>query len=463
MKKLTCSVYIFVTLGLAMVAAADQTQLAFELPSIQDREDTWNYSVIDSSGTVDWLSMDLDIWNLPHIAYSKDEQIWYAHRDAGVWEWETEQIAATGWKPCIALGPDQKPRIVYIIPENMLAIATWNGSDWVVEEYSDFGSALRYPLIAIDQDGGTHLAYYIYMDWDPYELRYAFNDGEEWLRLELECYGENYSVTPMSIALDSCGNPRIAGIKIYIDDMDYDQYFLRLYERGDSPYSWEVNTLVSFYCRGRPAVAAGPDGISAVAYQWTTGTEQMMYHEHPGTYSGVYSEGDSPTLTFDSQGKPHLAFCTGGTIKYAVREDATWELTNLPHGAYYWGIELELDQYDQPHIAMRIFEGLAYIWKGDPTGIESAEPESYKTLIVSVYPSPAAEKVSVLLNSETPGTVNVLLYDLAGRTVISGHAELNGQCSSSVQLDLESLPSGIYVINATLGELSDRTILTVMK
>ena len=145
-----------------------------------------------------------------------------------------------------------------------------------------------------------------------------------------------------------------------------------------------------------------------------------------------------------------------------MREDTTWELTNLPHGAYYWGLELELDQYDQPHIAMRNSEGLAYIWKGDPTGIEPAEPESCETLIISVHPSPAAENVSVLLNSATPGIVNVHLYDLAGRTVISGNTELSGQRSSSIQLDLEALPNGIYVIKAIHGWLSDRAILTVL-
>jgi len=106
-----------------MASAADQLLFALEMPDFRERADTWNYSVIDSSGDVEWLSMELDMWNLPHIAYSMDDQIWYAHRDAGVRVWETEQAASTGLHPCIALGPDQNPRIVYVIPGNKLAIA----------------------------------------------------------------------------------------------------------------------------------------------------------------------------------------------------------------------------------------------------------------------------------------------------------------------------------------------------
>ncbi len=460
--NLKCSIYLLLTLGLTVASAADQMQFAFEMPDFRDRVDAWNYCVIDSSGNVQWLSMELDMWNLPHIAYSMDDQIWYAHRDAGVWVWETEQVALTGSKPCIALGPDQNPRIVFVIPGNKLAIATWTGSDWVIEEYSDFGIEIQDPLIAIDQDDGTHLAYYTYMNWDPYELRYAFNDGGGWLRIELEYYGEFFSVTPMSIAMDSSGNPRLAGLKIYIDDLDADNYFLNLYERGGSPYSWQDTTLASYYCRGRPALAAGPGGISALAYSWITGSEQMMYRECPGTLSGVYGEGDSPTLAFDSQGRPHLAFCTGASIQYAVRESATWELTNLPYNAYYWGLELEIDQYDQPHLAMRTIDGLAYIWKGDPTGIETAEPSSNVELIESVYPSPASEQVSVLMNSTTPGGADVHLHDFMGRTVISDHIELNGRYSSRVQLNLETLPNGIYVINVVHGSITDRALLAVI-
>ena len=440
--------------------------LFFTIPEAasQSMEETWNYSTVDSSGSIGWLSMELDIWNLPHLAYEKDDQVWYAHRNAGSWEWEKERVSLIGWRPCITLGPDQKPRIVHTAPGNMLAISTWNGSEWLVEGYSDFGRLMVEPVMAISPDGTVHLAYYTIVSGVPYELRYAVNDGEGWLRLELEYYGENTAVTPMSIALDLSGKPRLAGIEIYIDDSDLDQYFLNLYERGETPGSWERNTIVSFYCRGRPALAVAPGEISALAYKWINGEDNMRYHEYPGTWSGVYSGGDSPSIAFDSQGRPHLAFDAGTSTMYATRQEqgSTWELTSLPYSVCYWGLELEIDQNDQPHIAMNLWDKLAYVWWGDPTGIGSGNPGTAEDLIQSFYPSPASETLSVNLNSLSSGRVDVQLVDIAGRVIDSSFTELNGNTSSGVCFNLENISNGVYVITAVHGNSSDRATVTVL-
>ncbi|MCK5786772.1 MAG: hypothetical protein KAH54_09485 [Candidatus Sabulitectum sp.] len=434
------------------------------LPSSETLENSWNYSSVDSAGAFGWLSMELDIWDLPHLAYEKDDQIWYAHRNAGSWEWEKERISLIGWRPCIALGPDQNPRIVNTQPGNMLAISTWNGSEWLVEEYSDFGRLMVGPVMAISPDGTVHLAYYTMMNGFPYELRYAVNDGEGWLRLELEYYGDNTAVTPMSIVLDSSGNPRVAGIEIYIDDSDMDQYFLNLYERGDTPGAWETNTIASFYCRGRPALAVAPGEISTLAYKWIDSEGSMRYHQYPGTWSDVYSLGDYPSMAFDSQGRPHLAFDAGTSTMYATRQEqgAAWELTSLPYSVSYWGLELEIDQSDHPHIALNRWDELAYVWWGDPTGIESEDQGTAEGLIQSFSPSPASETLSVSLNSLSSGRVDVRLVDITGRVMDSSVTELNGQNSSSVCISLKDFPNGVYVITAVQGSSSDRATVTVL-
>ncbi len=414
----------------------------------------WNHTVIDASGNVDLLSLCFDQWNLPHIAYDRGGEIWYAHRESGEWTWSTE-LVGTGTDPSIAVIPGGEPVVLYLSASNQLTLASKETAGWVYETYSDFDRMLSDPILAISQDGTKHMVYFNWMYGYRSELRYAWNEGSEWSRLEIESsYGEDVTSYTPDLTLSPGGYPRVSAIKIYIDDMDWDAYFLNLYSKQANGY-WETETLASLSCRGRPGISASSDSVTAICYAWND-PDGLMYREYPEPSPTMVYVGDMyfPDLASDSQGNPHIVFLDGATLVYLSNEG----VHPFPEFNNTWySAEIEVDLYDQPHIAFNDDDNLNYIWFGDPTGIEGND-EFTGNLINAICPSPAVTNTLISFNPLHEGITSISVFDIAGRTVEQIQTE-----EHTVNLDVSAFPAGVYCIRAETDGIVDSELFSVMR
>ncbi len=71
--------------------------------------------------------------------------------------------------------------------------------------------------------------------------------------------------------------------------------------------------------------------------------------------------------------------------------------------------------------------------------------------ITSVYPNPASSKISVALNSLVAGERGVQVTDITGKVILSQASSLQ-EGTNEVSFDVSNLPSGMYLIKASLSD-----------
>lgn len=415
--------------------------------------DQWHHSVIDSTGTVYWVSMEMDIWDLPHMAYAKDGQIWYASRNAGEWNWITEQVAPAGYRPSITLNPSYAPVIVFSVEQGGdVGVADRSSSGWSVE-YLDLQA--RQPAGQYDPNDGLHL-YYIKED-DQSRIQHHRRWYGNWYNLP----SYYVSSAPQISKFDSDYHPEWGSCIGYS------------YKRISGGDSWSYVNLneTSYYggfwtdysITGRPAFNI-LGNRAAICYQ---DGDNLYYIEDSGYGPPLYGpyeialSATSPSLDEDTQERMHIAcrLFPDFTVGYFVKDGNTWESEDLPHSVQQNGLDLETDLYGSAHIAMvSMASFLEYTWFGDPTGITGNEPPVGNGIIQRTTPMPAGEAITVILKEGITGPVVLSVLDLSGRTVRQRISE-----DPETVLDLSGLSSGVYVISAAQGSCNDSVLFTVLK
>jgi len=81
--------------------------------------------------------------------------------------------------------------------------------------------------------------------------------------------------------------------------------------------------------------------------------------------------------------------------------------------------------------------------------------------ILALYPNPASDVLTCLLAVPEPGTVELQLYDLSGRLVLSKQFEASEPTELEAQLNIFSLASGVYTLRASSAamEVSERAVV----
>jgi hypothetical protein len=84
--------------------------------------------------------------------------------------------------------------------------------------------------------------------------------------------------------------------------------------------------------------------------------------------------------------------------------------------------------------------------------------ESNGLAIANAYPNPTQGKLNVSLNSDEEGQVSVALFDLTGRKIIEQNwfAYVG---SNAIELSLDALPTGSYVLVVKGSKGSDTRII----
>lgn len=165
-----------------------------------------------------------------------------------------------------------------------------------------------------------------------------------------------------------------------------------------------------------------------------------------GEMFAVYSPSITPRVTYDP-GAPsdHASFWQYGYSAIEVAEASAEEIWG-GYNPYYHQPDDLLENYissfpygtDMIRASIGLFATLA-----DPVGPSSLEMEAPGEGSVDVYPNPChTGSVSISRQDNPESGADFLLLDLSGRTVAAGELDENGLC----QLDLPSLPSGVYSV-----------------
>lgn len=271
--------------------------------------DNWWIKVVDDGGGEAWVgfqtSIAVDNSNNAYIAYgdNTNDTIKYAFWNGSTWQIETIEQSSikTNLGPSIALDSNRYPHIAYIIPTgvstNELRHTRWNGSSWQIETITT--DAHTPTSIAIDASNDVHIAY---LNQTCTSLEYARWNGGTW---QVGVVDSATSMSHVSLALDSSGNPHIA----------YNAGHSLKYARWDGA-TWVRETI------------DGPGGSDI---------------------------GLDASIALDSTDKPHMVYYNGvtKTMNYAHWDGTTWQKEVVANmGVGYFGLysDITIDGSDTPHI-----------------------------------------------------------------------------------------------------------------
>ncbi len=319
--------------------------------ALSEQNNRWHVRTIISSGEgVDGLDLALDNKNLPHIAYTTDNNdLLYTHFMGDEWINQTVSNEA-GNSPDIAIDDSNTPHIGYGRPGPDVIYAKLDGNSWITDTVDD--DMVVAPTLALDSSGNPHLAY---QDVRPTHLPwargivYAYWTGSNWNTtvVNKNITGCEFDCDTVSLALDSSDSPHVA----YRD-------------RADNRIIYSVLDGNSWITKGIDVSSFGPqlriDSRDVPHVVYTHDGPEAKY----GTYDGSsWTTGtiDSktavwPSVAFDKFNRPHVAYCDvrhvppGRGLKYAIQFRSGWVILEIDR-VECDNVSLVIDSKGNPHIA----------------------------------------------------------------------------------------------------------------
>jgi hypothetical protein len=134
--------------------------VASDLPTSASSGNNWENAV----------ALAVDGQGRPRVVYLVSGTYRFADRDSGTWTFHDLDDTVFGSFGCasVAVAPNGVPHVVMMASSDSLVHARRDGSTWTLEEVDTIG---LYPSIAIDADGGLHVAYH---DDGDDDLKYAY-------------------------------------------------------------------------------------------------------------------------------------------------------------------------------------------------------------------------------------------------------------------------------------------------
>lgn len=243
----------------------------------------------------------------PNIRYAvKNNQSWTIENAIYLYAGEY------GWSYGFALDSDDKPHICYN-DNSALKYAYRNGGSWAIEVVDKCYSLTRLSL-ALDSSNNPHISY---LD-EHAHLSYAFKSGGEWIVevVDNEVYPGSVQGWPLSLVLDSNDQPHIACF--YGNPVTKEEATIKYVSKSDNLWTFEV-----------------VDSDNDISRLWDS--------------QGL---GRSFSLVLDTNDNPHIAYkCREyeGT-KYAVKKDNAWHIEVIDSIMAGYSISLALDSQDHPHV-----------------------------------------------------------------------------------------------------------------
>ena len=96
-----------------------------------------------------------------------------------------------------------------------------------------------------------------------------------------------------------------------------------------------------------------------------------------------------------------------------------------------------------------------------PSGVEGEDPQPGPFTISALHPNPASASATLELVGTT-GPVSVSVYDIAGR--LAGEPQvITYEGTGSLQIALDTVPEGLYIVRASAGESTSTAKLVVAR
>ncbi|OGD74813.1 MAG: hypothetical protein A2Y64_00400 [Candidatus Coatesbacteria bacterium RBG_13_66_14] len=369
--------------------------------------------------TWDWGAIALDSNDCPHIVvpdmYARSYmQLAYLHQDGG--DWQVEIVDGNSGYDCsIAMDSDDHPWISYGCGSENLRCAAWNGGSWdiyTVDPDCRIDCYTCYQTsIAVDGRDWVHISY---RDEYTHSLNYALWDGSRWW---LDMVEGNNAGQFSSIAVDSSGAPCISHRKNMEGKLKY------------AHYSTLDVDVVGFD-------AESVDG-SSVLLSWSVeasaGDELSycnLYRREAGAVESANPIGEliNPNPIF-GDGSLHYLDC-------GVETGRTYE--------YY----------------LRVYADDALFHEFGPVEVECVAPTGEFALFAP-YPNPVQSSVTLCFNLPQNGSVELTVYDLAGRRVdilVAGDLAAGRHEAS---WEAGGFPAGVYLVRLATdyGSLTRRLVV----
>ena len=313
----------------------------------------WSIEIVDDVGVTGLeVSVVAGVSGQVHASFSNISQddLRYGFWDGTSWEVEIaddgDDIAEVGRDSSLALGPDGAPQIAYRDATNTaLKLAVRDGMGWRSEVIDPEGDPRNGTALVIGEDGAPHVAYSVFLG----TLNYATKREGQWQTETIATRGED-----PAIVLDDEGVPNVCWVT---------SGNLRCASRDNG---WQIREL-GFVVRSGTFTNNPP--ISAVFHQ---GAIHVTFSDRNdeglilATLNGVNWRtevvdpdpiaGHSSALSFDSEGRPHIAYSLDATgIRYATRDGDDWIASEVflnDDADEHLGATVDTD--DIPHVLFHV-------------------------------------------------------------------------------------------------------------
>ncbi|TET17365.1 MAG: hypothetical protein E3J78_07650, partial [Candidatus Cloacimonadota bacterium] len=322
-----------------VVDDASKIHIAYRYPDqiryITDKTGSWVIDSIMVSASL--VSIAVTPAGTPHLAFEAsdgDDEIYYATKVGAAWDIDTiTNNAISSRCPSIALTPDSIPHIIYYDFEGGLSlrhadkeIGTWS------TEVIPGTSIATYSSIAIDNNGGVHVAVVCGTYGGNREIVYANDTSGSWVSTGVT--GDALDDDFPSIAVDNNGYAHISYEKD--DGADWELWYAE--NTTGSFVAQQLTNNVGMQDGGYSSIAIDGNGDAHIAYHedhlvgdliyltnrsgsWETDTIFASFSNK--TYSWV-----DRNICIDKLGFVHACFCNqlGGSgsqeLYHAVRDEA---------------------------------------------------------------------------------------------------------------------------------------------
>ncbi|MCX6287723.1 MAG: T9SS type A sorting domain-containing protein [Bacteroidetes bacterium] len=363
--------------------------------------------LISNSISGEWLSLDFDASGTPMVGFRQpDVMIGLAsviHYDGNNWAFKGNSKFSAGdvYHTSMAVSPAGAPYIVYqdAAHNSNGTVMKYDGSSWVNVGSPGFTNAFtRNPVIAFSPAGIPYIAYGGVSSGALGEATVMKFNGSNWEFVGIEGFSAGI-MDSISLAFSPSGEPWVA--------------------YSDGANSWKATVMrfdgTSWVNAGNPGFSDGPAGWTSIAFS-QGGKAVVAFQDGGNGYKASVMIFDGSTWSY--LGTP--GFSAGISACTRLR----FSLTGQPYVAF-------TDQGYTGKVTVMMYDG--------PLGVgEIQKPK------LSVYPDP----VQKLLTLETgvPGSTiyGAEILNILGSPVMSGKF-----AGSSMQMNVESLPDGIYFVKIT--------------